>query len=192
MPSHGDPADAKERRDRRGIEFLDFVHYDDCSLSRRKAVECPPHGRMDDERCLRIGGLQAGGRGAAGVTPANAFFSPLVASHVHQDANQPRLFSLQAMRDGFGRARRLEERLLNEIERIVCVRGESASQAVDPVFMGVEQRRQPGGVLWLHISLNVQWGRNVWVLSEEVVAASIRLGGQAGSIHWRRCDASDG
>lgn len=156
MPSHGHPADAKERGDRGGIEFLDLVHHDHRPSSRRQTVERFPDHRVHDEGVFRIDRVRIRSRLLVGVASANVFPSPLVASHVHEHADEPRFFILRSVRDGFRDARRFQEGVLNQIARLVCGGCQTTGEAIKTGFVGVEQRRQPRDVLWPHISLNAR------------------------------------
>jgi len=160
VPSDGDRADAEEGCDRRRVEALHFAHHDDRPAPRRQLVERPPHDRSHHERRFGIIGLDGGGMQGRIVALANLLSAPLIATDVDQDPDQPGLFFLQSTWNGFRRPRRLEERFLDKVERIVDRRGQSSRKSIEPFFMRLEQRRQSSR-LFRHTPLNVRRRPNV-------------------------------
>ena len=73
--------------------------------------------------------------------------APLISAQIDQHANQPRLLPFGAVRHRLRGPDRPKERLRHEIERFVCTRGQSSSEAIDAFVMGVEQRGDPVGRL---------------------------------------------
>jgi hypothetical protein len=72
----------------------------------------------------------------------HSLLSPLVASDVHKDADEPSFFRRLSSGDSCVGPRHLKKCVLNEVERIVHARRQSASETVQALGVVVEQCRQ--------------------------------------------------
>lgn len=96
-----------------------------------------PDDRPDHERGFGI--IVLVGRTQSAIVPSADFLlAPLVAADVDEDPHEPGLFVLPSLWNGFRCPRSLEERLLNQVERIVDGRRQTTCQAIQPFVMCVE------------------------------------------------------
>src|SRR2546425_9948609 len=147
MPSDGDCRDAQERRDPGDRKTLDFGPHDDSSTTWRQVVEGALHGRPDHICSFRVIALDRSAQDGR-VTPAHRFLAPLISSNVDKYANKPCFRIVRSRRNGFGRSRSLEERLLNEIQRVVGTRDETSCEAIKALHMRLEQRGKVDPKAW--------------------------------------------
>lgn len=142
MPTNGDGADAQQRRDGGHRESFDLAQYDDSSAARRQAIECPPHAGSHDE--VGFGIVPRNGRVChdGHVAGANSLLPPLIPPHIYEDPDEPRFLVPQSLRNGTGRARRLQEGVLNKVQGIIDGRSKTSCEAIQPVCMSFEQSSQ--------------------------------------------------
>ena len=119
------------------------MHDDDRTPTRRKHLEGSPDGRPRDDRRSVIG-LNVKLRSGLVVAVPHRGLPPLIATQIDQHANQPGLLSFDAVRHGIRRPGGTQERLLDEVKRVICARRESPRKAVEALVMEIEQR---GGTL---------------------------------------------
>lgn len=73
------------------------------------------------------------------VAAPNRFLPPLIATNVHKDSDQPRLFAGKPVGNRMDGARRFQEGVLHHIKCIVCTRRQPAGKPVEPVSMQVKK-----------------------------------------------------
>ena len=143
MPANGDGADAEQHRDVLDVQVLELVQDDDRPAARSQRVERTPDGVTCHKRRL----VAARGRGGpvprVVVVPPNRVPSPLVASNVDENPDEPRLLVRQAARNGQRCAGDLEKCLLNQVQCGVCGRSQASREAVQTVVVGVEESGHP-------------------------------------------------
>jgi len=76
------------------------------------------------------------------VTQADRCSPPLISPGVDQDADEPCVFALGAVRNRLRKGRSLQEGLLHEVQRIVSGGDEPSGQPIQLVDVGVEQHRE--------------------------------------------------
>jgi hypothetical protein len=100
VPANGNGIDAKEGRDRRYRQPLEFVHHDDSPATRRQVVERPPHRRPDEKGPFWIV-LDWGRTDVRLVALADGFLAPLISPNVNEHADQPCLLIAESAGNGF-------------------------------------------------------------------------------------------
>jgi hypothetical protein len=78
---------------------------------------------------------------------ADRFLAPLISSNVNEYADQPCLLIWECKRDGFRGTSRLKECFLNKVQGIIGRRDEASGEAVQPVYVRLEEAGQSAGVL---------------------------------------------
>ena len=142
MPSHGNGGDPEQGCDRWRRERLDLVEYQDGPASGRQCVEGAPDRHASHVRRLRVGTLRVWWDHVHDFAPPNRLLAPLVATKVHEDAHQPRFFLTLTVRHRARCPGNSQEHVLHEVERLVRIRGEPTSEAIQSIGVIVEELRQ--------------------------------------------------
>jgi len=155
VPAHGDSGQPEHLGDLRHGQLLQFVKHDDRPPSRREPGQRCLDGRARYRRRFRVGraeGLDVFGPGKAA---AHGDLSGAITTEIDQDSHQPCLGVGVDDRQLPQTAGGAQKGLLNEIAGVLRIPGESASQAVKPLVLGIEERCEvlspDGRMVFFHV-----------------------------------------